>query len=1256
MPDSGVIQEFLVAIGFKTDLASFNVANKAIADLDAGVNKLVGTLNQVCQAFNNIANNQNAVKTVQALGGAFNAVAGQANNAARIVGTLNTAVNQTAGGVRNLNNVVNQATQNQHNFRNVLFDIGKLSVSVFAAMLHQIRDVTKEYTELYYLSQRTGNSITALKGLESGFKSINLTGQQALATTSQLQDTFNLSPGREALFKQLGGPELEYMNKNFTGLNQKSKEFYAYVKGVRDSFPTPVAIRQLQEALGLSAADAKRLFDNLEDVARADEKAQERNKAAGIDLDKLAKISSEIETTWNAIFDSINRIKVQAIDPLLPPLLAVLQAIDWALNKLVEFNAALPGAATIEMLAAVTAGVYGVAAALRFATGINFLPTLLGNAAKAPTVLAGVVRALGGVSTALTLVGRSALVALGPWGLLISMAILLIANWKEVTEVLSKAWSGISDDFSDLADHIKQAYKDSWLEKWIDSLSKIGQGTTTPNIPQAPAPGTTRSAQEMYGGTTRGNTNTNTMYGSVGHESRPGYTPQGLPDPNGGDYGGGSAEEKDTRTQSQWESDHPGWQTDPHFRYRHFTLFGNALGGLVTKSGAALVEAGEVVLPQSLTQGLLKLTSYHPGENIEGNRTAQKLGDWLTGTATAPKVVIDNIDEFVRELVRALQAEMEGGVGTQDTGVGAGGEGAGGAPGEPKREDVSPTGMAGHAGRAVGEVLGNIGKGMGGAGEAVKTGMAGAAQTVADTVKGALGGGKGGAPDIKKGDVRNQAIDYFVKQGWTREQAAGIAASLERESSWNEKNVGDKGQAFGLGQWHPDRQANFKKQFGKDIKDATLGEQLAFVDWELKNTEKAAGDRLRGAKTAREAGGIVSQYYERPKDRQGEVDYRGGLAENIMRDYKPSQQAEVGGGTRAPGGPVDTGGRTQETLQADWAHRTGALGTAQEAAKHLTTVTAPNGAKFQVHEDVAPQFQGFLTELSQVYPHIKSGGGYANRNVRGSSSKLSEHAYGAAIDINPTENPMGTKLVTDLPANVGELAAKYGLKWGGTFKGRKDAMHFEAAAKLSPQELASLQNPQNQNPQQVQDQQTSQQQVAQQYRDQQVAQQPGMRQPFQPFPEQPMAMARGGLIPDFLLRGFMPAILHAGEMVLPRHLSEGIQGIIGGLGGLLGGGRGLGGLFGMMQSVLGGIGGLARFPGIGGIGGMGGIGGIAGMIGGGMRLGGDISNFARNNSMVLNQTYNNTFNGGTNEMLGAYRQSQDRWTGDLIRNFRTAMI
>ncbi len=55
---------------------------------------------------------------------------------------------------------------------------------------------------------------------------------------------------------------------------------------------------------------------------------------------------------------------------------------------------------------------------------------------------------------------------------------------------------------------------------------------------------------------------------------------------------------------------------------------------------------------------------------------------------------------------------------------------------------------------------------------------------------------------------------------------------------------------------------------------------------------------------------------------------------------------------------------------------------------------------------------------------------------------MSEHGKGLAIDLNAETNGLGSE-TTDLPPNVSEIAAKYGLKWGGDFKGRKDPMHFE---------------------------------------------------------------------------------------------------------------------------------------------------------------------------------------------------------------------
>ncbi len=118
-------------------------------------------------------------------------------------------------------------------------------------------------------------------------------------------------------------------------------------------------------------------------------------------------------------------------------------------------------------------------------------------------------------------------------------------------------------------------------------------------------------------------------------------------------------------------------------------------------------------------------------------------------------------------------------------------------------------------------------------------------------------------------EAAKYALNYFQTRGWTREQSAGLVGNLQVESGNFSAGVisgkvkGDGGKAVGAGQWHPDRQAKFQRVFGRSIIGSSLEQQLAFVDWELKNSEIFAGQRLRGAKTAGSAAAIVDKYYER---------------------------------------------------------------------------------------------------------------------------------------------------------------------------------------------------------------------------------------------------------------------------------------------------------------------------------------------------------------------------------------------------------
>lgn len=138
---------------------------------------------------------------------------------------------------------------------------------------------------------------------------------------------------------------------------------------------------------------------------------------------------------------------------------------------------------------------------------------------------------------------------------------------------------------------------------------------------------------------------------------------------------------------------------------------------------------------------------------------------------------------------------------------------------------------------------------------------------------GRIGGGSG------VGDKKAMAIAFFRSMEWSQAQAAGIVANLSHESGMNPLAVGDNGQAFGIAQWHPDRQANFKKWAGKDIRDSTLQDQLGFVQYELtRGAEQRAGAMLLAARNAQDAGSVMSRYYERPLAADAEAAKRGASA------------------------------------------------------------------------------------------------------------------------------------------------------------------------------------------------------------------------------------------------------------------------------------------------------------------------------------------------------------------------------------------
>jgi len=153
------------------------------------------------------------------------------------------------------------------------------------------------------------------------------------------------------------------------------------------------------------------------------------------------------------------------------------------------------------------------------------------------------------------------------------------------------------------------------------------------------------------------------------------------------------------------------------------------------------------------------------------------------------------------------------------------------------------------------------------------------------------------APTNREQERRGrEGRDILVGLGWSPAQAAGIMANVHRESGMNEGAVGDNGQAYGIAQWHADRRAKMAAGMGRSVIGMSYADQVRAIDWELRHTERAAGDALRQTTTAAEAAAVVSQKYERPANGSVEASNRAAQASIWDRRWSDAQSAP-----RSPG-------------------------------------------------------------------------------------------------------------------------------------------------------------------------------------------------------------------------------------------------------------------------------------------------------------------------------------------------------------------
>lgn len=110
------------------------------------------------------------------------------------------------------------------------------------------------------------------------------------------------------------------------------------------------------------------------------------------------------------------------------------------------------------------------------------------------------------------------------------------------------------------------------------------------------------------------------------------------------------------------------------------------------------------------------------------------------------------------------------------------------------------------------------------------------------------------------------------------------------------------------------------------------------------------------------------------------------------------------------------------------------------------------------HRKAAPALSAALNEIWEKCGHDQAkvdaaglshyDGAYNPRLIRGSATKWSNHAYGAAIDLDASRNGFNTGHGT-MPQFAIDAFKRQGALWGGDYRGRTDPMHFEFCSRAA---------------------------------------------------------------------------------------------------------------------------------------------------------------------------------------------------------------
>ena len=374
MAESGeIISSFLVSLGYVVDpsqQAKFDAALKtnaaATSELDKQlkeVTKSVGLTSRAASQIN-LGHMVEDIKKSAKQTEEFNKLLAQAQKQFSLTDQetkkLGVTLQQT------FQNNLEAHARNVNNFNSTLKNLGVTGAATIAAFTAGFADLARQGQQLYYMSQRTGQSA---KGLETQQFLGGQFGGQSFTQAQEALSTAARNPGYAAMIRNMG---------------VANNDIYQFLDALRQ-FP-PVVQDIYANMLGVSTTLNRTYQANRGEILQEKEENEKRWEAAGLGVAGYKKYTEDADAVVKALgvdMEDFKIIGVQSFEAVSGPAIKFLKELDDILQKVIEFNKNNPWASWLESLAAIYASLKGIQAIAGAVLGLGSKALARGGAATA---------------------------------------------------------------------------------------------------------------------------------------------------------------------------------------------------------------------------------------------------------------------------------------------------------------------------------------------------------------------------------------------------------------------------------------------------------------------------------------------------------------------------------------------------------------------------------------------------------------------------------------------------------------------------------------------------------------------------------------------------------------------------------------------------------------------------------------------------------------------------------------------------------